>query len=138
MKGADLATKIIHYTTLIVVAFILAGALLMITSAFADVGPITIWVEVLPKYANHESGYYVIDLYIVDVFPDKVLNHPNFNKDTSVAAIWDDTIWILTGHLKDSPRHGGCTMLWHEILHAKFWSHDDMRKKAKNLDCKAY
>lgn len=46
-----------------------------------------------------------------------------------------DSIFILTGKDDHYPNFGGCSVLWHEILHAMGYDHEWMFQNLKNKDC---
>ncbi len=131
----EIYKNILHGLILMFLIIIGIAVVGIISTAFAEEFSMPMYVEVHPKFANYGDRYYKIQLHIVKVFPDEVLDHPSFSGDTVRAVKWKGNVWILEDTMLMVPKYGGCSFLWHEILHIKMWTHDDMEKRANNLTC---
>ncbi len=127
--------SILHGLILMIVILITIAIIGILSAAYAENFSMPIYIKVHHHYANFQDKYYKVQLHIVKVFPNEVLNNPLFSGDTVRAMKWKGQIWILEDTMLGVPKYGGCSFLWHEILHYKFWTHDDMRLKASNFDC---
>ena len=134
----EIYKNILHGLILMFIIFISIAIIGILSNVYAEDFSMPIYVEVHPNYANYQDKYYKIQLHIVKVFPDEVLENPSYSGDTVRAVKWKGNIWILEETMLMIPLYGGCSFLWHEILHVKFWSHDDMAKRASNFECFVY
>jgi hypothetical protein len=46
-----------------------------------------------------------------------------------------ESIYIVSGKVGHYPAYGGCSVLWHELLHAMGYYHDWMFKNLPNSEC---
>jgi hypothetical protein len=83
------------------------------------------WVQLEIYYIDYYQGLIYCDaLYAVGcVAPDHL--------DENEAAIY-----LVEGYNLTTPTYGGCTVVYHELLHAMGYTHEMMAKHYPNDDCK--
>ena len=123
-------TDIIRILLLLFVSGVIA--FMIFDYAYAEEFTQAVWIA-MPDY---DTGYrwFIAPLHIVDKFPDEILNHPEYSGHGK-GITYKGHIWILSGYEGVLPTYGGCSILWHEILHIKGWTHKMMRENASNFDC---
>ncbi len=78
--------------------------------------------------------YWVYSLYLISEMPGGCSNR-------AAGCILENGIYILNGATGGIPEEGGCSLLWHEILHLKWgWMdgmlhHDRMAEEFPNSEC---
>jgi hypothetical protein len=67
--------------------------------------------------------------FMIDYFNShRAGNQKEVDTMRGLTIYGDKTIWLLRGYELDRPKHGlGCTIIWHEILHAYGYEHGEMK-----------
>ena len=87
---------------------------------------IMVWIEIDEPEEKYKH-YHIYPLYLVSEMPDKC---------GGTGCVLDKGIFILNGKQNAQPSFGGCSVLWHEILHIKLNMRDETKEHmwmAENL-----
>ncbi len=163
--GTGLATKIIHYATLIVVAFIIAGVLSMLVSAFAEHCdfPFGCPLDLQPQKSNQypqgrllEIGrqniefykdvvsvvwiqkgdqWIIANLHLIPIREDLICPMDSAGYRASGCYRHSDESIWILKGWEGKPTKLGCSILWHEILHGQGLDHGKMKQKHDNWVC---
>jgi hypothetical protein len=95
-----------------------------------------------PRYTLTEDGRCALKALSWWIYPLRLMTEMPGECDVkSIGCVLDTGIHIINGKQNTRPSHGGCSVLWHEILHIKWgWmeveeAHDRMEREFPNEVC---